>query len=217
MIVLTGAALVYLEVPKTATMAMRAMLRPLKPKGGWPFPEAGRHLGGPGYDRHWRAQVEALAGRPVETFCVVREPLARAESWYRYRQRAAVAGQARSSAGMTFAAFLAHTLDPDPPMAARIGRQDRFCGYDGQGALIDHIFDYRRLDLVTAFVGGRVGRVLELPQRNVSPAVAAPDPAAELPAALIDRHRHERAPEYELYERVAAVGHWRPAVSSSAR
>lgn len=217
MIVLTGAALVYLEVPKTATMAMRAMLRPLKPPGGWPFAAARRHLGGPAYHSRWRARVEALAGRPVETFCVVREPLARAESWYRYRQRAAVAAQARSSAGMTFAEFLSRSLDPDPPTAARIGRQDRFCGYDGQGARIDHIFDYRRLDLVTAFVAAHVGRPLALPQRNISPTAPAADPTADLPADLIARHRRERAPEYDLYDRVAAVGHWRPAVSSSVR
>ncbi len=205
MIVLAAAGLVYLEVPKTATMAMRAMLGPLKPRGGWPLMQAGRHLGGPGFARRWRAAAEELAGGPVETFCVVREPLERAESWYRYRQRDKVAGEPHSSRGMSFAEFLEHSLAEEPHPAARIGRQDRFCGYDGQGALVDHIFDYRRLDLVTEFVSARTGRQLALPQRNVSPAAAE---AVDLPPELAIRHRRERAGEYELYQRVAETGHW---------
>lgn len=209
MIVLATAALVYLEVPKTATMAVRAMLGPLKPRGGWPMMEAGRHLGGHGFNGKWRHKVETMVGRPVETFCVVREPLARAESWYRYLQRDKVKDGDRSSRGLSFAEFLALTLDAKPPPVGRIGTQDRFCGFDGNDAVIDHIFDYKQMTLLTAFLAEGTGADLRLPRRNASPSDAPRDVARDLPDELLQRYRAARANELALYAKVTCAGHWR--------
>jgi hypothetical protein len=225
MIVLPNAGLVLLEVPKTATQAVRGMLAPFRPEQGWPFPRAGRHLHAPAYHELWRGKVETAFGRPFETVCVVRDPLERVESWYRYRKRSSLAGQPESTRGLSFLVFMAAMLELEPPEFAQVGRQDRFCGWNGATALVDHIFDYRRLDLFTGFLSARLGRQLDLPQRNASPVAPSDDPLKGVPAVLLARHRTARAGEFALYDRVAAAGHLRlpaalpklAAVSSSAR
>lgn len=202
MIILPKAGLVFLEVPKTASTSMRAMLAPFATKAEG----APRHMTAGRFERDWRARIEAALGGPVETFCVLRDPLARAQSWYRFRQREKLRGQARSTEDLSFADFVLQSLQDRPPPAADIGRQDRFCGFDGRHAAVDHLFDFARMGLLTDFLSARLDQSLRLPQRNLSPLGAG----AALPKAVVEAHRAARAQEYALYATLAEHGgHWR--------
>lgn len=209
MLLLRGAGLVILEVPKTATQALRAALGGAAEAG---LEGAPRHLTARAYLDTYAASAAEACGRVPETVAVVREPLARLESWHRYLARDKVAGAAHSTAGLGFAAFVEGVLAPGRPRWPQVGRQDRFVGWDGQAALVDHLFDHARLDLLVAFLAGRLGAAFALPARNISPArVAEP-----LPAALMAQVRAVRAAEFALHEAVAREGHLR-RISSSAR
>ncbi len=209
MLLLREAGLVILEVPKTATQALRAALAGLAEPG---FDGAARHVTAMAYhDRH--AAAAALAcGRVPETVAVVREPLSRLESWHRYLARDKLAGAPQSTEGVAFAAFIAALLAPGRSRYPQVGRQDRFTGWDGRAARVDHLFDHARLDLLVAFLAGRIGADVSLPARNVSPPRAA-EPLTE---ALMAQLRAARAAEFQLYDAVAAAGHLQ-RVSSSAR
>jgi hypothetical protein len=196
MLVLPEAGLVLLENPKTATMSIRAML------GAAAVVEVPRHANA----RLYAAEAAGLAarfGRSFRTVAVVREPLARLQSWHRYRQRAKVADGPRSAAGISFEAFVCATLDDRPPPYARVGRQDRFVGWNGRAAAVDHLFDFERLDLLVDVLSGRLGRPLRLPHRNASPPAAPAKPLSEEVLALLIR---ARADEFALYRAVAAAG-----------
>ncbi|MBC2833949.1 gamma-glutamyl kinase [Gemmobacter straminiformis] len=203
LLVLEASRLVFLANPKTATQSVRAMLRPRALSGEWQNDPNARHAGIAPFDRKWRKLVEERVGGPVEVFAVVRAPLARLDSWYRYRQRNP-AGEARSTQGMGFEDFLRAVLSDPVPDFARVGAQDRFVGWTGARAGVDVLFDYDRLDLMMDFLADRVGQRLHLPQKNVSPVprAALPEVAPDLLAAL---HSH-MAGEFALHAAVAETG-----------
>jgi hypothetical protein len=203
MLVLGDARLVFLATPKTASQAIRAMLQPHA--AATPAKAGDRHIGVQMYERFWaRHLTEALGGRP-ETFAVIREPIDRLGSWYRYRQRDNLRKAGHSTAQRTFEEFIAAKLLPNPPAFARFGRQDRFVNYTNGQAAVDHVFDYARLDLLLAFLAERIGAPLQLPKRNKSP-VSARDASLDLSADLEARLRAADAPEFQLYDMVRATG-----------
>lgn len=201
-LLIRAAGLVILEVPKTGTQALRAALGDRAEIG---YGGAPRHIGAGGFLGRHADAVAAEIGRRAETVAVVRAPLDSLASWHRFLQRDKVAGGPRSSTGTSFEAFVLASLQPDPPAYARIGRQDRFVGWNGTAAAVDHLFDYRRLDLLMAFLSARVPGVAALPRRNRSPRVPTGTLAPDTEALL----RQRRAAEFAMYDAVAAVGHLR--------
>lgn len=200
--ILRTAGLVYLANPKTASQAIRVMLRPHseRPQEALRKP----HMSAAGYARLLAPRLTQEFGCPPETVAVMREPMEHMQSWFRYRQREALKGRPKSTAELDFPKFVKHRLSDDPPPYARIGRQDRFLGFSEGTTPVTHVFDYARLDLLVAYLQDRLGVALTLGMRNVSPWTDAPAP---LPRWLDRAYRREYEAEFALYERVAATGH----------
>jgi len=194
--------LVVLETPKTGSLALRAMLAPYT----LPISDtAARHTGQNGYLlKHAPSLVQGFGG-PLQTVAVVRAPLERLQSWYRYRMRPKVAHLKVSTRGISFEDFVLAYLEGTNPEVANVGRQDRFVGWTGQIARVDHVFDYDRLYLLEAFFSKRLGETVVLPVRNMSPQDDAVD--YSLSPTVLARYRAENAEEFALYKAVAAAGH----------
>lgn len=203
MLVLEASRLVFLANPKTATQSVRAMLRGRTMAGPWQEDPGSRHGGIGPFNRKWRAMVEDRVGGPVEVFAVVRDPMARLDSWYRYRKKNP-AGDSRSTEGIGFDAFVQAVIQDSPPDFARIGAQDRFVGWDGGQSAVDVLFDYARLDLMQEFLADRIGVRLRLPVKNASlrPFSGLPDVSHGLMAAL----RRKLAGDFSLYRAVSETG-----------
>jgi hypothetical protein len=209
-LVLPRARLVILLTPKTGSQSLAEALAPHALPGF-----SGRHIGAAEYARGHAADIARQLGAPPRTLAVMRAPLDRLGSWFRYRSRDSIADPAKATAGLSFAGFIAATLDPDPPPFARIGRQDRFLGVTGSGPAVDLIADYARLDGLEGWLSDALGATVRLPRRNASPG-APPD--LTLPDDLMARLRAARAGEFAVYDRVAAAGLLDTAcLSSSAR
>lgn len=206
MLVLPKGRLVYLANPKTATQSLRAMLRPLSLKSA-PFGELhNRHMGIMPFEKNWRGPVEAALKARVETVAVVREPFARLESWFRYRKRNPP-GAENSTQGIGFDEFARLAISDDPPVFAKVGDQGHFLGWDADHgeAVVSHIFDYDRMDLLLDFLGQRLGMGFVLPRQNVSlsRAEVRVDPLA---AETADAYRRAMAGEFAVYEAVRQKG-----------
>lgn len=203
MLVLEVPRLVFLANPKTATQSVRAMLRPRMMAGAWLEDPGARHGGIGPFNRKWRGPLEAQLGGPVEVFAVVRDPLDRLYSWFRYRKKNP-AGESRSTQGVDFDTFLQAVLLDQPPDFARVGAQDRFAGWNGTRAGIDVLFDYGQLGLMMEFLADRVGHRLRLPVKNASaiPSQGVPDVAPDLMAGL----RKKLAGDFALYAAVSETG-----------
>lgn len=202
MLILPTQRLVVLEVPKTGSLALRAMLEPLSVDLA---ADAPRHARASLFNARFRAGVEAELGGPVELVAVIREPLRRLQSWYRYRQRDNVASLRISTREVSFNDFVADYLSPKPHPRAKLGRQDRFVGWDGSRALVDHLFDYRRTDRLVEFLSDRTGQRLKMPFRNVSPE--AEDADYTLEESVLANLLQRNAAEFELYAAVREAGH----------
>lgn len=202
MLVLAAQKLVVLEAPKTGSLALRAMLAPfIDPL----WSQAQRHTGIGGYQRYHSNAMFIAFGSPAETVAVMREPLRRMQSWYRYRLRKQLLQTPNSTSDVSFEQFIEAYLQKNSPAFARVGRQDRFVGWDGQTLKVDHLFDYRQLDKLTKFLSKRIGQNLELPYRNVSPEADQTD--YTLSDAVLARFLERNKAEFTLYSTLRKTGY----------
>ena len=77
--------LVILSAPKTGTTSLQAALE-LHASIMFRDPPWVKHINLGKYQRQIRKMLENLSDGPFETFGIVRHPLDRMGSWYRYRQ-----------------------------------------------------------------------------------------------------------------------------------
>ena len=190
--------LAFLAVPKTGSTAYEAALRPFAAIDVKAPPRA-RHITARRFDKRWRPFVKGTWGVELQTIAVLRDPLDRMKSWYRYRS----APERRNTVtGMTFDQFLEAVLSETPPPAARIGAQDSFVSSRAGDVIVTHLFAIEVPDPLDDFLSGTIGSAIVPERVNVSPAADV-----RLSKATERRFRQERAAEFALYERVRTAGH----------
>ena len=123
------------------------------------------------YQRQICKMLENFSDGPFENFGIVRHPLDRMSSWYRYRQRDQLKGHRNSTHGISFDAFLMTYMSEDCPHFASVGGQARFFKPRPNDQPFDQLFQYEQLDQAVDFLENRLGRQIELAHKNVSPKV----------------------------------------------
>lgn len=194
--------LAFLAVPKTGTTAIEQGLSPYvsidirRPPGI-------KHINGARFHRQIRPFLKTAFGVEVETFAVMREPVERLASWWRYLQRDEVQGKPRSMRGVSFDTFLAAHAEDDPRPMGRIGGdQSAFLMGQSDRPVVTHIFEYGREDLLQAFLQDRFGKEIVLPRLNVSPTAEAK--ASEKTLDLLRRNRQK---EMALWDKLRKTGY----------
>lgn len=198
MLVLGAANLVYLAVPKTGSTAVEMALRP---KADMALMKQRKHINAQRYRRKVAPFLKDAFGMQPETIAVMRAPTDQIRSWYRYRTRPDKQGEAHSTQGLSFDAFVQAVISDAPPPYAGIGSQFSFLT-NGKGALVvDHLFAYDALPAFRAFLSDRLGEEIVFKQKNVSPPMPTPlSPQTDV--AL----RAARAEDFALYARLMAAG-----------
>ena len=154
--------LLFVCVPKCASTSIESALLPYADMNLRGTPGL-RHLGIRDFDTHIRPLLEQFGGAPaLESFCVLRDPLDWAHSWFRYRGRRSLArpdhpNHDNYTGDMSFDAFVEALLEPDPPDYARIGTQAWLLERPDGTLAVDHLFDYARLKRLKAFLRDRIG------------------------------------------------------------
>ncbi|GGD26944.1 sulfotransferase family 2 domain-containing protein [Sinisalibacter lacisalsi] len=192
--------LVFLEVPKTGSSAVVSALGDLAAMQ-ISRPPGKRHMNAGVFNGRPRAFIRQFWGGEVETFAVMREPVDRLVSWYRYLQRPAQPEGPDSTHDISFDDFVAAALSGDPRFPG-IGRQDRFLMGEGTRPLVTHIFQYDRQDLLAAFLDARFNRAVSFERVNVSTGGAV-----EVTDAVREAVRAARPDEARLWDRVAREGY----------
>lgn len=181
MLVFARPRLVLLSVPKTGTTALEAALAS----------DADMVLRNPPHLKHtslsgWQKHFAPLfqdRGAAFRTVAVVRDPVDRLRSWYKYRHRDDLVGQPNSTRGLSFDDFAAEVMKPEGRAPyARIGTQSDFLtGKNGHRA--DLIYRYEDMDALVGFLAKTLDREISLQRLNASPHVDTPL-SAETDAAL---------------------------------
>ncbi|MEM9248651.1 MAG: gamma-glutamyl kinase, partial [Pseudomonadota bacterium] len=168
MLVFWKAGLVVLATPKTGSEALQEALWPHADMG-IRFPPYYRHMTRAWFDKGWARILTREDRSRLQTFAIVREPISWLASWYRYRLRDDIDGQATSTKGIGFATFVESWLSDAPEPFAQVGRQSRFCaGADGVPA-VDHLFAYEAPTAIRIFLETRLDIPVRTTLRNVSP------------------------------------------------
>lgn len=203
MLVFHNHRLVILSVPKTGNTALETALAPhasLALQG----PPALRHMPWRVYRNRWAPFLREQFGTGFETLAILRDPLDRMRSWYRYRARKSFEASENATSHLSFDQFIEASLRPDPPSFARIWTQDKFVSSRKEEVRVTHLFDYAQLDLAVDWLSKRLKREIALQPKNISPSRSALL-SVELEAEL----RDARAREFALYAQVAEHGYLR--------
>lgn len=194
MLVFWDQRLAFLATPKTGSTAIAVALESLAAVS-IQRPPVLKHTTVHRFRRFVGPYLEAAAGGPFEVCALMREPRDWLGSWFRFRSRGGVEPD-RSTQDMDFDAFVrAWCSDPQPAFAA-VGTQSRFLA-PRNGARVDHLFRYDRIDRFVDFLEDRLGCEIVLPRVNVSPSgetALRPDTEALL--------RQVAAADFDLYDSI---------------
>lgn len=160
--------LAFLAVPKTGSTAIETVLTPHSALVFQGPPQI-KHMTHQRFNRFVRPYLKKEGVEDLELIAVMREPVSWLESWYRYRAREEIAGQANSTKGISFDSFVtAYLMEEDRPPYAQLGSQVRQLSKSRDEVGMDHIFPYEDMSLLLDFLGERLGQNIELPVVNRS-------------------------------------------------
>lgn len=199
MLMFWKARLVLLAVPKTGTTALEAALLP-HADAAIVNPPGLKHCTLKRYRNQLQRFFEQRGSRKLEIMAVMREPESWLSSWYRYRARPELAGDANSTAGISFDDFISDWLTDTPAEFARVGRQSRFLAEEDGSMGADHLFRYDRLGEAVSFLEERLGTTLDLAPHNVSARQAT-----NLSPVMQTRLLTEAPEEFDLWSRLCAA------------
>lgn len=198
MLVFSKARLVFLSVPKTGSTAYESALARHASLVVSDPPEL-KHAPVFRYNRFFRPMLEKFVSEEMEILAVMREPVSWLGSWYRFRQRPAMAGHPNATHGMSFDDFVQAYCRGDRPGFAQVGNQAKFLEPAGNGTCVTHLFRYEAPALLDAFLEDRLGVSLSTARENVSPPGKL-----ELSRATEEKLRRKFAADFALYEGIGA-------------
>lgn len=166
MLVFWEQRLAFLATPKTGSTAIAAALESLSAVS-IQRPPLLKHTTVHRYRRFIGPYLEAASKEKFTLVALMRHPQDWLGSWYRYRQREGT-DPAKSTAGMSFDAFVRAWCSETRPEFADVGSQERFLrSSDGTG--VDRLFRYEDIDSFVQFLEERLDCEIILPRLNVSP------------------------------------------------
>jgi hypothetical protein len=181
---------VFLSMPKAGStvlqrhFARHAMILVRQPPGM-------KHMSASTYESVMAPWLERY-GHPrssYETTCLVRHPIDRAVSWWKYRARP---GARNSSAEMGFAEFAEGLISGEIPL----GNAANFVT-DAEGTVIvDRLYRFEHLDAATTWMSQMLG--IEPPV--LEPTNVSPDRPGEVDAATRARLEEHFAADLAVYE-----------------
>ena len=204
MLVFAKQKLVLLAVPKTGSTAYETALAPLASMVISAPPEL-KHAPVFRYNRFMRPMVARFLGEDVDVVAVMREPVSWLGSWFRYRQREALAEGAKSTRGMSFDDFVTAYCTGRPPGFAMVGSQAKFLEPQRNGTRVTHLFRYEDQAGFRAFLEDRLGtRVVTATENSSLRMPLALSPRIEA------RLRRKHAEDFALWDGISGGGVFAP-------
>jgi len=127
-----------------------------------------------------------------ETMCLVRHPVERARSWWRYRARPEARGRPNWTGDLSFAEFADRLISGEVPL----GTSSNFVTDAEGGVIVDRMYRYEHLPAATAWMADRLG----IAPPALEPTNVSPERSGELDATTRARLEEHYAADLEIYE-----------------
>lgn len=197
MLVFSDARLAFLAVPKTGSTAYHTALADRADVVITGPPQI-KHAPVYRYNRWIRPMFERTCDIELETMALMREPISWLGSWYRYRRRPSLQGQANATHDVSFDDFVLAYLKGKRPAFADVGSQAKFLEPQPNGVSVTYLFRYEDRERIREFLESRLDVTLSLGRENTSPKMAL-----TLSPGVEKRLRRKCAAEFELYDSIA--------------
>ena len=200
--------LVYFAIPKTGSTAFETVLAD-HCSLNYRDPPQYRHMNVRRYDFSFGKHVAREHGTYPERMAILRHPLDRVRSWYKYGQSAEQIDTENSTKNISFPQYV-RDIVAGKPVASMVGDQDYFCSDQKGNLAIDHLFAIENPAPLLSFVKERLWQDITLPKLNVSPEIDTRIDDFEARA-----YEDARPREFDLYNRVLAAGHLHSTIDRS--
>jgi hypothetical protein len=196
MLVFYKERLVLLAVPKTGTTALQTALRDRADIIVSDPPEL-KHAPVYRYNRFFRPMFEKVCSAQMETVAIMREPIDWLGSWYRYRRRPFMKGNANATFDLSFDDFVQAYMRGNQPDFANVGSQAKFLEPRPNGTSVTHLFRYENPERLAGFLAERLGGMPDLKRENISPEMDL-----NLSEGTEQKYRRKCAEEFALYQAI---------------
>lgn len=200
MLVFLDANLVLFSIPKTGSTANHSILK-RKADIAFSGKPTCKHMNVRKYEQFMAPYLRKNLKAQPERVAVIREPLDRLGSWFRYRQRQKTKDPSKATRGITFNEFLEAYMSDDQPAYARLGSQAKFIGSPRGEIRVDHLFAYEKSDLLAEFLEKRLGVESKAKKLNVSPKIEL-----EVDPEIGRKLRNYLQKDFEIYEAILKAG-----------
>ena len=138
------------------------------------------------------------------SFCIVREPLQRLNSWWRYRRRLDV-GDKNSTAEMSFIEFIENHIqflngnESSKIGGAQFSPQTKWTIDKRNKYVTDKVFALEKFNEVEKFLQSRTSQVVQIPRSNVSPMQDNSD-ISSIKGKLLEELKRSLELDYKIHE-----------------
>lgn len=200
MMIFPDSDLIYFSIPKTGSTVFEQTFAKDIPNSVV-VPENRKHMNVRQFEYDGSDPQFRQYGKRMERMAILREPIARLQSWYRFRRRLD-RGNPMSTSKISFEEFISSTmLSSPPPHVKNIGDQWEFCIRKSGNLGITHIFDIANLHPLDDFLQTRLGR--RFPRERINESMGD---EIELSTKTEKRLRLHRQQEFSLYDSVVENG-----------
>ncbi len=200
MMLFPSSNLIFFAIPKTGSTAFEQTFEREIPDT-IVVPKDRKHMNVRQFEYNkFDAQI-SQDGEQMERMAILREPLARLHSWFRFRQRLDSTHQ-NSTKDLSFENFIVSTMQHSPPTYARnIGDQWKFCTRKNGELGITHLFDIANLQPLDDFLQDRLGR--RFPRERINESKVR---KIVISSEVESKLRDHRFREFALYASVVENG-----------
>ncbi len=200
MLIFPDSDLIVFAIPKTGSTAFEQTFGK-EIANSVVVPENLKHMNVRQFETKRSDPRNSLFENRMERMAILRDPLARLDSWYRYRRRLDRANP-KSTGAISFEDFIGSTMLTSPPaFAQNVGDQWHFCTRKNGTLGINHIFDIAYPGPLDDFLQARLGRRFPRGRVNVSEAKNS-----VLSTDVESRLRDHRRQEFAFYDSVVKNG-----------
>lgn len=193
--------LILFSIPKTGSTAY-AMALSKKAGNKYNRNQTNKHMNVRWFENFVGPILRQLEVGQMERIAVLRSPLKRAESWYKYRRRLPASDE-KSTSEISFEKFIFECLKSNTKEYAKIGNQRYFVTQKSGDIGIHHLFAIEQAEIFGEFLKTRFGSNIKVPFRNIS---AAAD--VSLSSELKTLFEEKRSGEISIYNSILeADGH----------